>query len=465
MDNINKPKNSGFYKLLSGIAGRLFKNESKVESAVFIVAVLLSAVLFVLNIITAIASGITGEIIRSLTVGVIFFLFVPLLTVSDRFYVVREKSLILIAYSAASIILAVTGFIGTTGVELALAILGLVSAIALYGTIIFDQLVISDHPAKYWLIYGGALYKVLYALVMLIIGGVNAASVTETVAEIVNGFAAISVLAMLLYLFDGFSFAKYMIYEIIDAGDDKDEPANQTGVTNAENTVDDNTPAKKDSDAAQNNTDEGVYADISDEAEYVPYTEEETAPAQQIEEAKVIEETAKEDSEENAIDLGKLLNTVEIKPDEETTEAIGETAQKAQDASDEIKDEIKDEMPEAVKTEGISPVEFKYVRFAAAHNKPEETMQVTGMSGDLFDVWVDGDTICFLNDLKQAADGRGIRSAVISFGDVSGFRFDKLDDGAECVVLTYMKSDETREIRFTKESFVNFKRVMEQAGE
>lgn len=460
MDNINKQNNSGFYKLLSAIAGRLFKNESKVEAAVFIVAVLLSAVLFVLNIITAVASGIAAEIIRSLTVGVIFFLFVPLLTVSDRFYVVREKSLILIAYSAASIILAVTGFIGTTGVELALAILGLISAIALYGTIIFDQLVMSDHPAKYWLIYGGALYKVLYALVMLIIGGVNAASVTETITEIVNGFAAISVLVMLLYLFDGFSFAKYMIFEIIDAGDDKDEPANQTGVTSAENMISANTPANEDSNTAQKNTDEVVNADISNEAEYVPYAEDETAPAQQVEAAK--EKTIKEDSPKPDMDLGKLLGTAETEPEEQAAEAVVEdNSQKAPDASDEIKDET----PETVKAQEISPVEFKYVRFAAAHNKPEETLQVTGMSGDLFDVWVDGDTICFLNDLKQAADGRGIRSAVISFGDVSGFRFDKLDDGAECVVLTYMKSDETREIRFSKESFVNFKRVMEQAGE
>jgi hypothetical protein len=266
---------------------------------------------------------------------------------------------------------------------------------------------------------------------------------------------------MLLYLFDGFSFAKYMIFEIIDAGDDKDEPANQTDVAIKENAISANTPAKVNSQTVRKQADEDRNTDIpdeaSEEAEYVPYSEHEAAPVQPVvaeKEEALKEDAEKDNSDEAVLDLGKLLESDEPKQDDQVTETSNDNEKKAPDEPDETK----------TKAEEISPIEFKYIKFAAAHNKPEDTLQVSGMSGDLFDVWVDGDTICFLNDLTQAAEGRGIRSAVISFGDVSGFRFDKLEDGAECVVLTYMKVDETREIRFTKESFVNFKRVMEQAG-
>ncbi len=466
-------------KLLSGIAGRLFLNESKSETAVFIAAVLFSAVFMVLDIVNSIIEGKAGAIIMSLTVGIVSFLFVLLLTVSDRFYVVRGRSMILIAYSVFCIILSVTGFIGVSGVGAALAILGLISALALYGTLIYDQLMTDDHPVKYWLVYCGALYRILYALVMLIINSVNATGVTGTLKGIFEGLDSIAVLVMLLYLFDGFSFAKYMYFEIIDSGgdsgadNDTDEgttPEAGSGSTGEENIkpVQDSAPEPDGIQTSEGCRDDSIPDDAADKAEYMPYTEDD---------ARQEKTSAAEDKSAEPEEISKDNSGTE-KPSEKT--AVNEVAASREETEEAVKDEPSGKVSAANVGEAeldakaitskadageISLVELKYVRFAAAHNRPDETLQVTGMSGDLFDVWVDNDTICFLNDLGQAEAGRGVRSAAIPFGDVSGFRFDKIEDGAECVVLMYMKGDETREIRFTKESFANFKQVMEEAGQ
>ena len=97
---------------------------------------------------------------------------------------------------------------------------------------------------------------------------------------------------------------------------------------------------------------------------------------------------------------------------------------------------------------------------AMKYHKPHDTLQVEGLSGDTFDVWVDNETICFLNDLNQASDGRGVRSAAIPFEDVQNIGFSDLGGGESCIVLSYLKGDVTVEIGFTKASFKNFKQVM-----
>lgn len=454
-DENNQIKRIDIQKLALGIADRIFKNESKLEAAIFFCALLFTVVSSILNIITGIAAGGAWNILRPLTIGLALLFLTLLLPVSDSFFVVRGKSLILLAYTAVSIVLCGIDLGTARGVSnIILAVLSLLAALALYGTLIVDQFATDDKPVKYWLIYGGALYFILYSLVILILDGIRAAGVLGTLAAVFGGLASIFVILMLLCLFDSLSFAEYMFFEIVDAGDDADtgEDSESTG---SEDSVD--TPSA---------TEDGqVTEDSGEEGEYVPYEEEQPAEAPgQDEPADKPSDT--EDSmdipdEEVYKPFDDILNDCDVP----VVAAYDETAESDEDGgqSDEAGDDASGETSGSM-PKGISPTELKYVRFAAAHRKPDETLQVTGMSGDLFDVWVDGDTICFLNDLGQATEGRGVRSAVIPFADVSGLRLEKLEDGAECVVLTYEKDGEPREIRFTKESFGNFKRVMEQAA-
>ncbi len=508
MDSKNNKKPAGevISELLSGIAGRIFGNESKGEAAFYLAVLILAAAAFVIDIIAAIFVGRAWGIIYSLTVGAILFLFVPLLTVSDRFFLLRGRSMIIIVYSAISLILVATGFADASGAGVVLAILGIISAAALYGTLIYDQLFENDHPFKYWLIYSGALYRILYSLVFLIIDGVRAVSVVGTLKGIFGALASVSVIILKLYIFDRFSFAKYMYYEIIDAGADEDidDIIDESAVSAGDIALDIDDGSDSEGGEHQTAAEETPeFDDIPADAEYIPYSYDESEPDSTEPEGNEPEEIEFEESEADSTepegddpeeiefeesepdstepegDEPEEMEFEESEPDSTEPEGDGQEAvePEADEADETEESEPEPEMAEQAKNregdferasiaellEELSPVELKYARFAAAHNKPDQTLQVTGMSGDLFDVWVDNDTLCFLNDLGQALEGRGIRVAVIPFGDVSDIGFDQLSDGAECVVLTYIKSDETREIRFTKESFANFKRVMEEA--
>ena len=211
-------------RIVSGIAERLMKNESKLEAAIFGCALLFAVVSCVLNIITGIAAGGVWDILRPLTVGLVLLFLTLLLPASDEFFVVRGKSLVLIAYSALSLVLSGVALAGADGVlNTILAVLGLLAALALYGTLILDQFVVNDKPVKYWLVYSGALYFIFYSLVMLILDGVRATGVLGALAAVFGGLASIFVILMLLCLFDGLSFAEYMFYEIVDADDNADD--------------------------------------------------------------------------------------------------------------------------------------------------------------------------------------------------------------------------------------------------
>ncbi|HHT53475.1 MAG TPA: hypothetical protein GX011_00880 [Clostridiales bacterium] len=445
-------------RIVSGIAERLMKNESKLEAAIFGCALLFAVVSCVLNIITGIAAGGVWDILRPLTVGLVLLFLTLLLPASDEFFVVRGKSLVLIAYSALSLVLSGVALAGADGVlNTILAVLGLLAALALYGTLMLDQFVVNDKPVKYWLVYSGALYFIFYSLVMLILDGVRATGVLGALAAVFGGLASIFVILMLLCLFDGLSFAEYMFYEIVDADDNADDGG-----------VDDP--------GAENVTDNLALAEEEPEAEdtggaemYVPYEEEQPSeaapepqergdtPAGADEGEELPEEEVYRPFDDIVYDYEPSCVAL---PDEAAEAEPGKCDEPAGDTEG----EGSEESSRLAASAGISPVELKYAKFAAAHHKPDSTLQVTGMSGDLFDVWVDGDRICFLNDLGQAMEGRGVRSAVIPFGEVTGLGLDKLEEGAECVVLTYEKDGEVCEIRFAKESFGNFRQVLEQAA-
>lgn len=500
---------------LRGTEERLLHNPSKGEQALFLCTVLLAFAALVLSAVTAIMSKDASAIIRSLSENVVYFILIAALTVSDKLLVVRGKYLILIIYSLVWLVRDGCGFIGAGGFMTVLAVLGVLSGIALYGVLIFDQFNTSDHPVKYWLIYGGSLYKILYTLVTMIINGSRAAgadsaAVVGVLATVITGLTNTAVILMLLYQFDGFSFARYMYYRIIDADADGEPEEEDPDTTDTARTLGD-TPYK-----AQEHG--------SNEAGYVPYTEVPTdtenaielsseqpqkaadsgshtvnasaakdkAPAPERARDDVLDDfgyVPYDDSDDTATVDGsvKPVGAAEIKPSRETdrqqtdntaadsdddvlidesvmnfVSATDEKPQENKPATDDKPQEDKSATDESPAHEPLrlTPTELRYVRFAAGHHKPEETLQVEGLSGDLFDVWVDGETICFLNDLDQATGGRGVRTAAIDFGDVEGIGFGRVGESGECIVLTYSKDDELREIGFTKESFANFKRVM-----
>ena len=559
--------NNRVEKLLAAVARRHLANNSKGEQILLLTVSILAAACFILNIINSIAARSVWGIVSSLTIGTAVFVLTVLLSVSDSQLLWRGRSMILVAYSGLMLIDASLGLINPPASLTILGILGLLAAFAAYGTLIFDQFVSNDSRAKFWLIYGGVAYKLLFAIVMMIIDSIGTGAL-GVASALVRGLSSIATLVLLLYLFDGFSFAKYLYSEIIDysteediSGDisEEDEEArhkevdisdgaeNMTGFTNATQTsVSDNyedniteneaylpysdqihahaednadkEPSEEEKDAenvmlsdilakiveaevadddskdetelqaevedtdqsaiavtqpdatencvpyktdhADNETDDGRISDadntIADVADNSPETEnafEETVAEETGIEESVIEKSAADESPEETPDA------------EESAIAESSSEEHAVEAADDGKSQTDDKSEEVIPAE-ISPVLLKYARFAAAHHKPDNTLQVTGMSGDLFDVWVDSEneTICFLNDLTQASEGRGVRSAVIAFSEVEGLSQECLADGCECVVLSYKKDGQAREIRFTKDSFPNFKRVLEQAA-
>lgn len=508
---------------------RLLKNESKVEQTLFLTALTASALFFLLNVIHQIIVGNVAGIVLSFTVEAALLLLVVLLPINDLYFVRKQRSWITVIYATVCILYAVKGFFGVGFIGIVISAIGLVAALAFYGTIVYDQFIIEDTPVKYWLIYGGASYKVLYTFVMLIINCVNGGGVVAVLWSVVGAAADISVILMLLWLFDEFSFARFLLGEIIDgdadvADETEDvEAADETEpVADCDRTEEEVPVEVSDEDGEEENSDDLDGKDV----EYVPYVEDEDEPeieekAEVEEESEIaeepeIEEEPEEESKseeqleieevsvsdeeaEPALETEDVLDDEEYKPyddisvetyeaeeDENDTIASEELVEETE-ADDEIELEpaetieadpepVEDVAVDPVEEESneenvveenleISPIELKYARFAAENAKPDDTMRVEGMSGDRFDVWVNADTICFLNDLDEAIGGRGVRSAVIPFDDVTGLGADKLADGTECIVLSYSKDGESREIRFTRDSFAAFKRVMESADD
>ena len=384
MKENNELKHTQIREIASGLADRLFGNESKLEAAVFGCALLFALVSGVLNIITGIAAGGVWNILRPLTLGLILLLLTMLLPVSDEFFVVRGKSLVLIAYSALSVVLSGVTLAGADGVlNTILAVLNLIAALALYGTLIFDQFVASDKTIKYWLVYGGALYFILYSIVMMILDGVWATGVLGALAAVFGGLTSIFVMLMLLCLFDSLSFAEYMFYEIIDADENADDGGETAG---AENIADDLTDRE----------DEQKIEETGGGEEYVPYVEKqssEIAPDLQEDKPDAPEKCEDLPDEEVYKPFDDIVDDYEspyVALPDEGNDTGPEGGEEAGKAGDDDSGEPAGSMPQ-----GLSPVELKYAKFAAVHHKPDSTLQVTGMSGDLFDVWVDGDTICF----------------------------------------------------------------------
>ena len=453
---------------------RLLHNPSKGEQALFVITVVLSFVALVLSAVTAIMTKDAMTIIRAFTENIVWFALVAALTVSDKVLVFRGRSLILILYALLALARDGFAFSGAQGIHVALAVLTVLSGIALYGTIIIDQFNGSDSPIKYWLIYGGSLYKLIYILVSVIVEGNGAAKigVVNVLAVVANGFASAAVILMLIYQFDGFSFIRYFFHEVTGVDDEEDEPE-QTAEAASDYV-----------DYSQDTTESDVLVDedvietpaIEQPAEQVA----EQQPSEPVVEAAA-EETVEQTEEELIDDFGYVpyddgseSDAVDnsVKPLTDNAVEEKKTEQQAYEAyeADLVDDEvlIDESVAEQVAAEvtpadilaALTPVERKYVSFAMKYHKPHDTLQVEGLSGDTFDVWVDNETICFLNDLNQASDGRGVRSAAIPFEDVQNIGFFDLGGGESCIVLSYLKGDMTVEIGFTKASFKNFKQVM-----
>lgn len=478
MKNTNNRSTKEYFDKAIKMGGdRLLRNPSKGEQALFVITVVLAFASLILSAVTAIMSKDAMTIIRAFTENVVWFVLIAALTVSDRVLVFRGGSMILVLYSLLALARDGFAFSGAEGIHFALAILGLIAGLALYGTLIIDQFNGSDSPLKYWLIYGGSLYKLLYTLVTVIVRGIGAAevSVVSVLSVVVSGFASVAVILMLIYQFDGFSFIKYFFYEITgsdDEYDEQEEQEEQDGYVEYQSQEQESVLIDDDVVAEQE-----VQEQITEEVEAV-------AEAEAVEEIEEIEEEQADEviddfgyvpyddgSESDAVDNSVKPLSGNGNDDQKEDEPQAYEAYEESLIDDDvlIDDSVSEHVVAEVSPEDIfaalTPVERKYVSFAMKYNKPEETLQVEGLSGDIFDVWVDGDIICFLNDLDQACDGRGVRSAAIAFDDVQNIGVETIGGGESCIVLSYLKGEQTVEIGFTKASFKNFKRVMMACAE
>ena len=527
---------------------RLLRNPSRGEQALFICVVVLAFVSLIFTVITAIMSKDAMTIIRAFTENVFMFALITALTVSDRVLVWRGRSLILILYTLLALASAGFAFVGAGGIVIVLAILGVISGIALYGTILFDQFNSADKPIKYWLVYGGALYELLYTLISVIVRGTIASgqqSVANVLAIIVSGLSGVAVILMLIYQFDGFSFAKYLLYEIIS---NPDEPVDVAAEAKAEQTApekqqkvqgfvpyaeqepvkktdtlaDDNDVKEKneqaheqeeqaddidiveddivsdtepvsdqelqelseeieteDDDAADTSDDQSEQEqpeydqpeqdqeDILDDFGYVPYDDDaqEDALDRSVKPLTAEPEREEPEDEQDAYEAYEAEGEEaddddDVLIDESVADiAVGSNVEAIEDIDLSEKQDAPAKMSVKELMESLTPTERKYIKFAMAYHKPADVLQVEGLSGDLFDVWVDGDVICFQNDLGQACDGRGVRTAAVAFADVENIGSANYD-GEDCVVLSYYRGDQLIDIGFTKASFKNFKKVM-----
>ena len=504
-----------FRSALQAGEDRLLRNSSRGEQALFICVVVLAFAALIFSVITAIMSKDAMTIIRAFTENIFMFALITALTVSDRVLVWRGCSLIVVLYTLLALAVDVFAFVGVSGIMMVLAIVGVIAGLAFYGTILFDQFNNADKAIKYWLVYGGALYKLLYTLISVIVRGTIASeqsSVATVLAIVVIGLSDVAVILMLIYQFDGFDFAKYLLYEIISNPDDAEaeveenavsnvntaEPEEQVFVPYAEQNEVEDTPVLDDSMLDDVLIDDEGLLENNAEAE-----SEEVQPEEQNEDEKTDEQPEEiqgeaqdeilddfgyvpydDDAQEDAFDksVKPLTDDADSVADEDVQEDY-EAYEAADDDEDVLIDEsvadIADDSnieaiedidlgeevvsPEKMSVKelmaSLTPTERKYIKFAMAYHKPADVLQVEGLSGDLFDVWVDGDVICFQNDLSQACDGRGVRTAAVAFADVENISAANYD-GEDCVVLSYYRGEQLIEIGFTKASFKNFKKVM-----
>ena len=508
---------------------KLLHNPSRGEQVLCWATVLVALMSLVLSVITAIQGGDAMTIVRAFTEKVIWFIMIALLTVYDRILVVRGRSLAVIVFSLMSVARDVFGVVNASGFMMAVAVLSLIAGAAFYGTLFIDQFNPSDSKLKYWLIYGGALLKLIIILATIIAGGnkLAAAGTAEVLSVMSRGFCEILVMILMICHFDGFGYFGHVVDEVVSQRD--------VAACASDYMADHHEPV-----AHHNNMPSDKRPAETDEAEYVPFDDDETEKrtdiAEKVHNTEVdsrdsADDAAEQPSDEVLDDFGYVPyddNTdtsvdSSVRPittagdnasqqladddaDEQITvveedgvlvddsvlelertaatvasaDAKGQTADNspkmqadgeeasdddksvASDGADNISDDDADESA-AVSTrrlwESLTPIERKYVSFGLAHHKPEETLQVRGLSGDLFDVWVDDETICFQNDLDQASGGRGVRTAAIPFDAVQGIGIGRIGND-ECIVLTYLRDNEQIEIGFTKDSFGNFKRVM-----
>ena len=499
---------------------RLLRNPSRGEQALFICVVVLAFAALIFSVITAIMSKDAMTIIRAFTENIFMFALIAALTVSDRVLVWRGRSMIIILYALLALAADAFAFAGTGGIMTVLAVVGVLAGLALYGTLLFDQLNNADKAVKYWLVYGGALYKLLYTLISVIVRGTitsEQGSVASVLAIVVIGLADVAVLLMLIYQFDGFDFAKYLLYEIISNPDEAIESAAYEStdedvhtperdeavfVPYAEQDKPEDTPILDDSmldDVLID--DEGLLADdVVDEPEDTQLEQQDDIQAdeQADEQPEQVQEDIQDevlddfgyvpyddDAQEDAFDnsVKTLTDEADSVVSEDTQEAY-EAYEAADDDEDVLIDESVADVADDSNIEAIEDIELgeeeiappakmsaqelmaslttterKYIKFALAYHKPADVLQVEGLSGDLFDVWVDGDVICFQNDLGQACDGRGVRTAAVAFSDVESIGAANYG-GEECVVLSYYRGEQLIEIGFTKASFKNFKKVI-----
>lgn len=611
---------------------KLLHNPSRGEGVLCWVTVIFALMSLVMSAVSAIAGGDAMTIARAFTEKPIWFALIALLTVYDRVFVFRGRSLTVIVFCLLSVARDVFGVVGASGFNVVLASVSLIAGAAFYGTLFVDQLNPNDSKLKYRVVYGGALLKVILILVAVIAGGTKLAQAGT--AEVLNvmsrGLTEIFVVALMICHFDGFGYFRYAVSEITSSEAVEEPDAPETAEPSddspravrrepAQVSFDDSEPeeayvpfddggesaeaeeasedeaesASADADAdetgaayvpfeddpraatpvtlpdtseerpvvtgevseenAQPETTDGETAqapageahsgdDVIDDFVYVPYDDNaDTAvdssvrpvtPADDAEKAatdgaydydeqvtvveegdvlvdesvieyereqkrareaaaakaaKEAEEARKAEAARKAMEAQKAKEAEAARaaaqslasdePDESyesaeyvayADDATDEAVVGDEAALDETAHDVQDDYAGAGSVEELwerlTPIERRYVSFGLAHHKPEDTLQVKGLSGDLFDVWVDDEVICFQNDLEQASGGRGVRTAAIPFESVQGIGLSRLG-GEECIVLTYVQDGEAVKIGFTKDSFGNFKRVMMQAAE
>ena len=224
---------------------RLLRNPSRGEQALFICVVVLAFAALIFSVITAIMSKDAMTIIRAFTENIFMFALIAALTVSDRVLVWRGRSMIIILYALLALASDAFAFVGVSGIMTVLAVVGVLAGLALYGTLLVDQLNNADKAIKYWLVYGGALYKLLYTLISVIVRGTitsEQGSVASVLAIVVIGLSDVAVLLMLIYQFDGFDFAKYLLYEIISNPDEAAESAAEANTASDAHTAEPDEP-------------------------------------------------------------------------------------------------------------------------------------------------------------------------------------------------------------------------------
>lgn len=502
---------------------KLLHNPSRGEQVLCWATVLLALMSLVMSVITAIMGGDALTIARAFTEKPVWFALIALLTVYDRVLVLRGRSLITIVFCLLSIARDAFGIVSSSGFSTVLAIISLIASVAAYGTLLIDQLRPSDHRLKYRVIYGGALLKLLVILISVIAQGSTLASsgTAEVLAVMACGATEIFVMLLMICHFDvSFGYFKFVLNEITapaedapvtdsaaapittsepepddvgeqveyvpfeEFGTDKEAatPEPVEAVQDAESIMPDVMTAKA-VDAGESPAEESSEVtaadEILDDFGYVPYDDDATdatvdssvRPVTPVPEGDDVQPLRADEEPLTIIEEDDVLvddSVLEYERAEQAkAKAIEETnaTSDAEPRNDEAERETLAE-PQPSRAQQLwaqlTPIEQKYVSFALAHHKPEDTLQVEGLAGDLFDVWVNDEVICFQNDLDQASGGRGVRTAAIPFESVQGIGASRLD-GKACIILTYTQDEETVDIGFTSASFGNFKRVMLEA--